>query len=42
LLYRPTTTIPGIVIVLLGVPVYFLFRSGASSAQTGTQTRLDN
>lgn len=42
LLYRPTTTIPGIVIVLLGVPVYFLFRSSASSAQTGTQTRLDN
>ncbi|HVG26936.1 MAG TPA: hypothetical protein VM865_04970, partial [Acidobacteriaceae bacterium] len=27
LLYRPATTLPGICIVLLGVPVYFLFRS---------------
>jgi APA family basic amino acid/polyamine antiporter len=27
LLYRPTTTIPGVILVLLGVPVYFLFRS---------------
>lgn len=25
-LYRPATTIPGIVIVLIGVPVYFLFK----------------
>ena len=24
--YRPATTIPGVVIVLIGVPVYFLFR----------------
>jgi len=24
-LYRPTTTIPGVLIVLIGVPVYFLF-----------------
>jgi APA family basic amino acid/polyamine antiporter len=26
-LYRPATTIPGVVIVLIGVPVYFAFRS---------------
>jgi APA family basic amino acid/polyamine antiporter len=39
LLYRPTTTVPGIVIVLLGVPVYFLFRAGASSDQVGTTGR---
>jgi APA family basic amino acid/polyamine antiporter len=25
--YRPATTIPGLVIVLIGVPVYFLFRN---------------
>jgi APA family basic amino acid/polyamine antiporter len=31
LIYRPATTVPGIIIVLLGVPVYFLFRAGASS-----------
>jgi APA family basic amino acid/polyamine antiporter len=24
--YRPATTIPGVLIVLIGVPVYFLFR----------------
>jgi APA family basic amino acid/polyamine antiporter len=30
-LYRPSTTFPGLVIVLIGVPVYFLFRRGASS-----------
>jgi basic amino acid/polyamine antiporter, APA family len=24
--YRPATTIPGVVIVLIGVPVYFLFK----------------
>jgi APA family basic amino acid/polyamine antiporter len=30
LLYRPATTVPGIVIVLLGVPVYFFFRYKAS------------
>jgi APA family basic amino acid/polyamine antiporter len=24
-IYRPTTTIPGVLIVLIGVPVYFLF-----------------
>ncbi len=29
--YRPSTTWPGLVIVLLGVPVYFLWRRGASS-----------
>jgi basic amino acid/polyamine antiporter, APA family len=28
-LYRPATTIPGVVIVLIGVPVYFLFRRRA-------------
>ncbi len=27
LLYRPATTIPGVILVLLGVPVYFLFRT---------------
>ena len=26
LLYRPATTVPGIIIVVLGVPVYFIFR----------------
>jgi APA family basic amino acid/polyamine antiporter len=26
-LYRPATTIPGVVIVLIGVPVYFAFRA---------------
>jgi APA family basic amino acid/polyamine antiporter len=26
--YRPTTTWPGLVLVLLGVPVYFLWRQG--------------
>jgi APA family basic amino acid/polyamine antiporter len=25
-IYRPATTIPGVLIVLIGVPVYFLFR----------------
>jgi len=24
--YRPATTVPGVVIVLIGVPVYFLFK----------------
>ena len=28
-LYRPATTIPGLVIVLIGVPVYFAFRATA-------------
>jgi APA family basic amino acid/polyamine antiporter len=28
--YRPATTIPGVVIVLLGVPVYFLFKNQAA------------
>jgi len=28
-LYRPATTIPGVVIVAVGVPVYFAFRAGA-------------
>ena len=27
--YRPSTTIPGLVIVLIGVPIYFLFRRAA-------------
>jgi APA family basic amino acid/polyamine antiporter len=31
LIYRPATTVPGVIIVLLGVPVYFLFKSRASS-----------
>jgi APA family basic amino acid/polyamine antiporter len=34
LIYRANTTIPGIIIVLLGVPVYFLFRARASSQQS--------
>jgi APA family basic amino acid/polyamine antiporter len=34
LLYRPATTIPGIVIVVLGVPVYFIFRTRSRSDQT--------
>jgi APA family basic amino acid/polyamine antiporter len=28
-LYRPATTVPGLVIVLIGVPVYFVFRATA-------------
>jgi basic amino acid/polyamine antiporter, APA family len=32
LIYRPATTLPGIFIVLLGVPVYFLFRAKSSSS----------
>jgi APA family basic amino acid/polyamine antiporter len=28
-LYRPATTIPGVVIVAIGVPVYFAFRARA-------------
>jgi APA family basic amino acid/polyamine antiporter len=28
-LYRPATTIPGVVIVLIGVPVYLVFRAAA-------------
>jgi APA family basic amino acid/polyamine antiporter len=34
LIYRPETTFPGIIIVLLGVPVYFLFRSRAHSRES--------
>ena len=33
LLYRTATTWPGLVIVLLGVPVYFLWKWRAASAQ---------
>jgi basic amino acid/polyamine antiporter, APA family len=29
-LYRSATTIPGVVIVLIGVPVYFVFRRSKS------------
>lgn len=34
--YRPLTTFPGIVIVLIGVPVYYAFRrhSGTAAAST--------
>lgn len=32
-LYRPATTVPGMIIVLLGVPVYFLFRRGQTPEQ---------
>ena len=31
-LYRPATTIPGVVIVLIGVPVYFAFRAANRKA----------
>jgi len=31
-LYRPATTIPGVVIVLIGVPVYFAFRAAGRKA----------
>jgi len=34
-MYRTSTTIPGIVIVLLGVPVYLVFRSRAGSSPAG-------
>ena len=36
--YRPSTTIPGVVIVLIGVPVYFGFRSQPSAAATTDST----
>jgi APA family basic amino acid/polyamine antiporter len=29
--YRPATTFPGVVIVLIGIPVYFAFRAAGSS-----------
>jgi APA family basic amino acid/polyamine antiporter len=32
-LYRPATTIPGVVIVLIGIPVYFLFKRQAARAE---------
>jgi APA family basic amino acid/polyamine antiporter len=32
LIYRPATTVPGVIIVLLGVPVYFLFKSRTPSS----------
>ena len=32
LIFRPVTTIPGLVIVLIGVPVYYLFRRSATRA----------
>jgi APA family basic amino acid/polyamine antiporter len=32
--YRPSTTVPGIVIVLLGVPVYLIFRAKNPQAET--------
>jgi APA family basic amino acid/polyamine antiporter len=31
-LYRPSTTFPGLVIVLIGVPIYFVFRHAAQSS----------
>jgi APA family basic amino acid/polyamine antiporter len=31
-LYRPATTVPGLVIVLIGVPVYFVFRAAKQKA----------
>jgi len=37
LVYRPTTTVPGIIIVMLGVPVYFLFRAGSRRAESSKQ-----
>lgn len=38
--YRPSTTIPGVVIVLIGVPVYFLFRyrSGRHRNRSGKES----
>jgi APA family basic amino acid/polyamine antiporter len=33
LLYRPATTVPGIIIVALGVPVYFIFRGRSTVTQ---------
>ena len=36
-LYRPQTTFPGLVIVLIGVPVYYAFRR-SSSARTSAKT----
>jgi APA family basic amino acid/polyamine antiporter len=37
--YRTATTIPGVVIVLIGVPVYFLFRHQTGRAQTREQEK---
>ena len=34
--YRPATTWPGFVLVLLGVPVYFLWRRPAKGLVNGT------
>ena len=36
--YRPSTTIPGVVIVLIGVPVYFGFRPQTSAVATTDST----
>jgi len=38
--YRPATTFPGLIIVLIGVPVYFAFRR-SSSTKTAAQ-HFDN
>jgi APA family basic amino acid/polyamine antiporter len=31
LLYRPATTYPGLAIILIGVPIYFIFRRFSSA-----------
>jgi APA family basic amino acid/polyamine antiporter len=38
--YRPATTVPGIVIVLLGVPVYLIFRAKARAETKLSETKL--
>lgn len=40
LIYRSSTTVPGIIIVLLGVPVYFLFKAGASLSQSDSSKQI--
>lgn len=42
-LYKPTTTVPGLVIVLTGVPVYFAWRSAARKREAaGGELRIEN
>lgn len=39
LLFRPATTVPGVIVVLIGVPVYFLFRHPSTPERTAAQSR---
>jgi APA family basic amino acid/polyamine antiporter len=37
--YRPATTFPGLVIVLIGVPVYFIFRRSGTEVTSPAPVR---